>query len=200
VLKVVERFLPTLVITDTAASAINAAIKPYSMAVAPASSLSSRIKVAIIVDSLHRPYGASYLAGEPLRKHEQADPAALTGHPEMFLNCSHPADATDLRLLRLIDLDPRDIVQVNCPGCGWLAEYTYGMLQRLHHLPSTMLVFDLQFRYRCKQCNCTSGFRITVWDDRSRGDRSADRRERVIVPGDAPRYQRALAVPPRRVE
>jgi hypothetical protein len=74
------------------------------------------------------------------------------------------------------------------------------MLQRHHHLPSTMLVFDLQFRYRCKQCNCTNGFRITVWDDRARGIPSADRRERVIVAGDAPRYQRPIAIPPRRVE
>jgi hypothetical protein len=80
-------------------------------------------------------------------------------------------EQTDLRLLRLIDLDPNDIVQVSCPGCGYIVEYSHGTLQRRHHLPSTMLVFDLQFRYRCKQGRCIDRFRITIWDDRSRGDR-----------------------------
>jgi hypothetical protein len=111
-----------------------------------------------------------------------------------------PAGETDLRLLRLIDLDPHDIIQVNCPGCGWIVEYGYGGLQRHHHLPSTMLVFDLQFRYRCQQCRCIDGFRITIWDERARGDQRVDRRERVIVAGAAPRYQRPIAAPPRRIE
>jgi hypothetical protein len=62
-------------------------------------------------------------------------------------------------LLPLIDLDPGD----NDPelsGCGRIVEYGYGILRRHHRLPSTMLVFDLKFRYRCQQCRCIDGFRI----------------------------------------
>ena len=47
-LKVVLRFVPTVPITVTAATAINAAIKPYSIAVAPRSSLISRVRKVYI--------------------------------------------------------------------------------------------------------------------------------------------------------
>jgi hypothetical protein len=116
----------------------------------------------------------------------------------VFLSCSY-ADRRSRPSAPAPDRS-RDIIQLSCPGCGWIVEYGYGTLQRLHHLPSTMLVFDLQFRDRCKQCRCIDGFRITVFDDRSHGDRSADRRERVIVAGGAPRYQRPIAISPKRVE
>ena len=42
---------------------------------------------------------------------------------------------------------------------------------------------DLQFRLRCRGCNRRSGFRITIFDDRSRGDSSKPRLERVVVGG-----------------
>jgi hypothetical protein len=58
------------------------------------------------------------------------------------------------------------------------------VLQRRHRIPSDTLIFDLQFRLRCGQCNRQSGFRIAVADQRGRGDRAAARPERVIVPAD----------------
>ena len=51
VLNVVERFLPILVMALIAASAISAAIRPYSMAVAPVSSFSKLAKRRSIVRS-----------------------------------------------------------------------------------------------------------------------------------------------------
>ena len=47
-----------------------------------------------------------------------------------------------------------------------------------------VLVVDLQFRLRCSDCNRRSGFRITIFDNRSRGDNSKPRLERVVVAGE----------------
>jgi hypothetical protein len=47
-----------------------------------------------------------------------------------------------------------------------------------------VLVFDLQFRPRCTHCNRRSGFRITIFDNRGRGDNSKPRLERVVVAGE----------------
>ena len=44
-----------------------------------------------------------------------------------------------------------------------------------------MLVFDLQFRLQCQGCNRRGGFRITIFDERTRGDSSKRRLERVIL-------------------
>jgi hypothetical protein len=49
-LKVELRFVPTVPITVTAATAINAAIKPYSIAVAPSSFLKSFMMLVNIED------------------------------------------------------------------------------------------------------------------------------------------------------
>ena len=46
------------------------------------------------------------------------------------------------------------------------------------------LVFDLQFRLRCKGCNRRAGFRITIFDTRTRGDNGKPRLERVVVAGE----------------
>ena len=43
---------------------------------------------------------------------------------------------------------------------------------------------DLQFRLRCRGCNRRSGFCITIFDERSRGDSSKPRLERVVVAGE----------------
>ena len=53
-----------------------------------------------------------------------------------------------------------------------------------HARPSDFLVYDLQFRLRCKGCNRRSGFRITIFDERTRGDNSKPRLERVVVAGE----------------
>jgi hypothetical protein len=42
---------------------------------------------------------------------------------------------------------------------------------------------DLQFRLRCRGCNRWSGFRITIFDNRTRGDNWKPRLERVVVAG-----------------
>ena len=47
-----------------------------------------------------------------------------------------------------------------------------------------MLVIDLQIRLRCKGCNRRGGLRITIFDERSRGDSSKPRLERVVVAGE----------------
>jgi hypothetical protein len=89
----------------------------------------------------------------------------------------------DPRLLRLLDLADYGIIVLSCP-CGRIVEYRGGVLQRLHRFPSDTLIYDLQFRLRCRHCNRRSGFRIAVEDDRGRGDNSAPKRERVVVAGE----------------
>src|SRR3546814_2700551 len=51
------------------------------------------------------------------------------------------------RLVRLLDLEPYEVVIVNCQ-CGRCVEYPNGLLQRRHRLPSDTLVYDLQFKLR----------------------------------------------------
>jgi hypothetical protein len=41
-------------------------------------------------------------------------------------------------------------------------------------------VYDLQFRLRCSHCNARAGFRITIFDTRTRGDNWKLRLERVV--------------------
>jgi len=73
------------------------------------------------------------------------------------------------RWLRLGDLAAHEVIVVRCP-CGRNTEYRRGYLQRRHRVPSDTLVFDLQFRLRCSHCNARAGFRITIFDNRTRGD------------------------------
>jgi hypothetical protein len=90
-------------------------------------------------------------------------------------------DEPDMRTLRLLDLAPHDYIVVNCQ-CGRIVEYMPGFLQRRHRLPSTTLVYDLQFRLRCSHCRSDRGFEIAVEDSRDRNDPSKPRIKRVIVP------------------
>ena len=87
------------------------------------------------------------------------------------------------RWLRLGDLAAHEVIVVRCP-CGRSVEFPPGFLQRRHRMPSDTLVFDLQFRLRCSHCNRRSGFRITIFDNRTRGDNSKPRLERVVVAGE----------------
>jgi len=73
------------------------------------------------------------------------------------------------RWLRLGDLAAHEVIVVRCT-CGRSVEFPPGFLQRRHRMASDTLVFDLQFRLRCSHCNCRSGFRITIFDTRTRGD------------------------------
>jgi hypothetical protein len=51
------------------------------------------------------------------------------------------------RTLRLYDMGPRDVLTVQC-SYGSIGRFASG-LQRKHHLPSDLLIDDLQFRLRC---------------------------------------------------
>ena len=87
------------------------------------------------------------------------------------------------RWLRLGDLATHEVIVVRCER-GRSVEYPPGFLQRRHRMPSNTLVFDLQFRLRCKGCNRRAGFRITIFDTRTRGDNGKPRLERVVVAGE----------------
>ena len=89
-------------------------------------------------------------------------------------------EKTGDRWLRLGDLAAHEVIVVRCP-CERSVEFPPGFLQRRYHLASDMLVFDLQFRLRCSHCNRRSGFRITIFDNRTRGDNSKPRLERVVA-------------------
>ncbi len=88
--------------------------------------------------------------------------------------------ASDPQILRLIDLKPYEHIIVRCQ-CGRSVQYMPGVLQRQHRLPSTTLIYDLQFRLRCSHCRAFAGFEITVVDMRDMGDNSKPCPERVIV-------------------
>lgn len=90
---------------------------------------------------------------------------------------------SDARMLRLLDLKPNEGVQVTCP-CGSLVVFPHGYLQRRHRMRSGTLIFDLQFRLRCKRCGRRSGFRISVTDLAHAGDNRMVRHERVVVDGE----------------
>ena len=81
------------------------------------------------------------------------------------------------------DLAAHEVIVVRCP-CERSVEFPPGFLQRRHRMASDTLVYDLQFRLRCSHCNRWSGFRITIFDERSRGDSSKPRAERVVVAGE----------------
>jgi hypothetical protein len=93
---------------------------------------------------------------------------------------SPPAGDRDLRTLRLLDLAPHEAIIVRCE-CGRITEYGHGLLQRLHRVPSDTLIYDLQFRLRCRHCNRRDGFDIGILDTRYRGNSAQPRVERFIV-------------------
>jgi hypothetical protein len=69
-----------------------------------------------------------------------------------------------------------------CPGYTKIVEYPYGLLQRRYGLPSDMPILELQFKLRCVRCNCRSGFRISIINDRMRTPETRDQQvERVLV-------------------
>jgi hypothetical protein len=85
------------------------------------------------------------------------------------------------RALRLLDLSRYDTVVVQCE-CGRSVEYLPGVLQRVHRIPSTTLIWDLQYRLRCSHCGRRDGFGISLRDERDRGDNTKADRRCVIVP------------------
>ena len=89
-------------------------------------------------------------------------------------------DERDLRTLRLFDLETREAVMVTC-HCGWIAEYANGMVQREYRVPSDTLVYDLQYRLRCKHCGAREGFKIAIQDRSFVGTSSHLPPQRVVV-------------------
>jgi hypothetical protein len=90
----------------------------------------------------------------------------------------------DPRTLRLFDLQPHHSVTVRCQ-CGRVIEFLSGTLQRWYRLPSDTLVYDLQYRLRCRHCNRRDGFTIAVVDRDARAASSdRDAGETVIAKGE----------------
>jgi hypothetical protein len=89
------------------------------------------------------------------------------------------ANGRDPRTLCLFDLAADERVVVKC-RCGSIVEYPEDLLQRRYRIPSSTLIFDLQYRFRCRHCNATKGFAIQVCGDPT-GNSSIPRRELVIV-------------------
>jgi hypothetical protein len=87
----------------------------------------------------------------------------------------------DTKDMRLSDVRPNETIIVRC-HCGHCAEFPYGHLQRHNKLPSSMLIFDLQFKMRCKACKSAGPFRISLLDERFRGQTGG---ERIVVGAEA---------------
>jgi len=84
----------------------------------------------------------------------------------------------DIRELRLADLGPYDTISIGC-ACGRWVDFIPQSVER-RKWPRKAIIRELKFR--CTACNRRSGFRITIFDERTRGD-DTRRKERVIVPG-----------------
>ena len=63
-------------------------------------------------------------------------------------------------------------------------ENALGVVPQDTKVASDTLVFDLQFRLRCRQCNRPGGFRIAIFHERTRGDNLKPRLERIVVVGE----------------
>jgi hypothetical protein len=87
----------------------------------------------------------------------------------------------DAKDMKLADIKRGETLIVRC-DCGHCSEFPYGHLQRHHKLPSSTLIFDLQFRLRCQKCKSTGPFRISLLDERFRGDPGG---ERIVVGAEA---------------
>ena len=76
-------------------------------------------------------------------------------------------------------------VAVRCLCQHGNVSYGPGALQKQRRLPSDTLIYDLQYRLRCRYCGRTSGFEISVTKLRTDRSQLSDERmtETVIVPG-----------------
>ena len=72
------------------------------------------------------------------------------------------ARATDPRLWRLLDLSPDEQVVIRCQCQQNATCFGPGALQRQRRIASDTLIYDLQYRLRCRFCGRTRGFTIAV--------------------------------------
>jgi len=89
----------------------------------------------------------------------------------------------DPRIIRLFDLIANDRIVLRCP-CGHIIEFGPGHLQRKHKVPSTTLVFDLQYWLKCARCNRREGYEIAIVDTTHRGDNSNPKSVTIVVKGE----------------
>jgi hypothetical protein len=66
-------------------------------------------------------------------------------------------------------------------SCGHFSRFASGELQHRHKLPSDMLIYDLQYRLRCRVCQRNKGFRILLWDGEPMPSKSAHNVGRHVV-------------------
>jgi len=73
-----------------------------------------------------------------------------------------------------MDLKQDQQVVARCLICERTTRFLPGTLQRLYRVPSDTLVYDLQFRLRCKNCNSQSGVEVVVMNARNRPTPNAE--------------------------
>jgi hypothetical protein len=66
---------------------------------------------------------------------------------------------------------------------GHFSRFPAGELQQKHRVPSDTLIYDLQYRLRCKrpECRRSKGMRILLWDGEPMPSRSAHDTGRHVV-------------------
>ena len=84
----------------------------------------------------------------------------------------------DIRELCIGDLGPYDTISLQCL-CGRSVQYLPQSVER-RRWPKRAIIREMKFR--CTVCNRRSGFRISIFDERTRGDNTR-RNELVILPG-----------------
>jgi hypothetical protein len=87
----------------------------------------------------------------------------------------------DIRRTRLFDLTPDERVQVQCQ-CGSIVEFPARLFPVRYRTPSDTLVYDLQFKLKCRHCSRRSGFEISIMSRRTMGSSSDLPPYRVVVP------------------
>lgn len=83
--------------------------------------------------------------------------------------------------LRLCDLGRYDTLRAECTACGRVSEYLPGWLEAKGWTRSHGRIAEL--RFRCEKCQATSGFRVSVFDERERSVRPRPRETVVVEPG-----------------
>jgi hypothetical protein len=87
----------------------------------------------------------------------------------------------DIRRTRLFDLAEHERVHVRC-RCGASVVFHPAAFPKKHRTPSDTLLYDLQFRLRCKHYNRNHGFEIAIGSTGMTGSTSHSPPERIVVP------------------